>query len=205
MPETAVTLTSNSPANSSGPGSDALEERTPAQLVDDGYTEHVHFRTSLGQVAALRGESVQVREQNAQAPSTTFVTREADVISFPAQTRNRRRVTTLHPLQEWEGWVTEIGNEDFTARLLDLTAAPITVGASRMEEAVIPFSEILDDDRKKMREGSIFRWVIGYERSASGTKRRVSQIVFRDLPVVTREQITLGQEWAKSVAGALKE
>ena len=77
-------------------------------------------------------------------------------------------------LQEWEGYVIEIGEDDFTVRLLDLTAG----SSHEEEEAVIPLSEISEDDFKHLRLGSIFRWVIGYERSTSGTKQRVSQIVF---------------------------
>lgn len=205
MPETAVTLASNESINSFDYGSDTSVDRTPAQLRDAGYAEHVHFPTSLGQGIPLRDESVQDSFDNDQVPSTMFIAHGADVISFPSKTRARRRVTTLHPLQEWEGWVTEIGDEQFTARLLDVTASSYSSGGEGMEEALIPFSEISDDDRQKMREGSIFRWVIGYERSASGTKRRVSQIVFRDLPVVTEEKLTRGQEWARNIFEALKE
>ena len=66
----------------------------------------------------------------------------------------------------------------FVARLVD-----VTIGASHEEEeAVIPRAELSESDDAKMRVGSIFRWVIGYERTRGGTKRRVSQMVFRDLP-----------------------
>ena len=105
----------------------------------------------------------------------------------------RMPATRFHALQEWEGHVVEIGDEEFTARLVD-----ITVGASHeQEEAVIPISEISDGDAAKMREGSIFRWVIGYERSATGTKKRVSQIVFRDLSAVTDADLRAGRAWAR--------
>ena len=64
------------------------------------------------------------------------------------------------------------------------------------EEADIPLDEISDEDSAKMRPGSIFRWVIGYERSVAGTKRRVSQIVFRDLPAITKTDLRDGEKWA---------
>ena len=96
-------------------------------------------------------------------------------------------------LQEWEGYVVEIGETDFTTRLIDLTA-----GADHEEEeAVIPIAELSDDDAGKMREGSVFRWVIGYERSPAGTKKRVSQIVFRDLPTMTEADLRAGKAWAR--------
>ena len=96
-------------------------------------------------------------------------------------------------LQEWEGYVVEIRKTDFTARLIDLT----TGADHEEEEAVIPIAELSDDDAGKMREGSVFRWVIGYERSPAGTKKRVSQIVFRDLPTMTEADLRAGEAWAR--------
>ena len=103
--------------------------------------------------------------------------------------------TTLHPIQEWEGYVVEIGNSEFTAQLVDLTSWQ---SSSAIEEAIIPKEEISDLDASKMQVGSVFRWVIGYERSIAGTtKKRVSQIVFRDLGVVTNSDIERGRKWAQ--------
>ena len=56
---------------------------------------------------------------------------------------------------------------------------------------------------RKDAHRSIFRWVIGYERSASGTKKRVSQIVFRDLPRLTRADVREGREWARETMQSL--
>ena len=103
-------------------------------------------------------------------------------------------------LQEWEGYVVEINQSVFTARLLDLTAD----ASFEEEEADIPFAEISDDDLDKIRLGSIFRWVIGYERSAAGTKKRVSRIVFRDLPAVTKSDMQAGETWALKMATAFR-
>lgn len=99
---------------------------------------------------------------------------------------------SLHALQEWEGYVTDIGDDAFGARLLDLTAGD----SVEREDAVIPLDEVSAEDRLKMEPGSIFRWVIGYERSVGGTRRRVSQIVFLDLPPVTGRDLERGREWA---------
>ena len=122
----------------------------------------------------------------------------SEIINFPdldqvSQTKPR---TTFHALQEWEGYVIEIGEDDFTVRLLDLTAG----SSHEEEEAVIPFSEISEDDLKRLRLGSIFRWVIGYAHSASGNKRRVSEVVFRELPVVTKQDIVEAEARARKTA-----
>ena len=107
---------------------------------------------------------------------------------------------TFHALQEWEGHVLEINGDEFVAALVDLTAN----SSHEEEEAIIPLTEIADDDAAALRVGAIFRWVIGYERSRSGTKRRVSQIVFRDLPRITERDLQQGREWARKIRRAFK-
>ncbi len=102
---------------------------------------------------------------------------------------------TFHALQEWEGYVIEISDTSFMARLVDLTA-----GLDQAEEeAEIPMSEVSAKDAVKMCLGSVFHWVIGYERSLAGTKRRVSEIVFRDVPPITEKDLRDGEAWALGV------
>ena len=104
---------------------------------------------------------------------------------------------TRHAVQEWEGYVVRVDPETFGARLLDVTA-----GASYdFEEAMIPLMEIAHGDRERVVVGSIFRWVIGYERSPDRSRRRFSEIVFRDLPVVTTADEQEGADWAREVVG----
>lgn len=99
---------------------------------------------------------------------------------------------SLTALQEWEGYVIEIREDEFVSRLLDITA-----GAKREEEeATIPFDQISHEDKESMRLGSIFRWVIGYQGDVSETRRTVSKIVFRDSPVVTQAEADEAWEWA---------
>ena len=132
------------------------------------------------------------REQNADPIS--------QIATFPWLRARREPAVTLHALQEWEGYVLDIRATDFVAHLVDLTVS----SSQEEEEAVIPLTEISDDDAFKMREGSIFRWVIGYERSAAGTKKRVSQIVFRDLPAMTKSDLRNGRVWADQISDSLE-
>jgi len=108
-------------------------------------------------------------------------------------------MATLIALQEWEGYVAGIEDDAFVARLVDLTAG----APHESEEARIPLDEISDRDAASMEVGSIFRWVIGYERSPEGTRKRVSQIVFRDLPRMTGGDLRAGRIWAGKIAPAL--
>ena len=112
---------------------------------------------------------------------------------MPQSGRSRPPAATLHALQEWEGYVVEMRETEFTARLTDLTAGD----SHEKEEAVVPMAEISHHDAARMRVGSIFRWVIGYERSTAGTRKRVSRIVFRDLLAVTETDLRDGEAWAR--------
>ena len=56
-----------------------------------------------------------------------------------------------------------------------------------------------------MQVGSIFRWVIGFKRSVMGQKERVSLIVFRDLPAVSRSDQQAGKVWAKKILAVFGE
>ncbi len=120
------------------------------------------------------------------------------IVALPEPGPRLAPSATLHALQEWEGYVVEIGEDEFVARLVDLTAGR----SFETEEATIPMEEISEDDAGKLREGDIFRWVIGYERSPSGTKR-VSQIVFRDLPRMTAADFEEGRKWAERISRSL--
>lgn len=72
-------------------------------------------------------------------------------------------------LQTWEGRVMDIGADYFTARFAE---GPIT-------ETDFPLDDVADEDRQCVKVGAVFRWTIGYERSAAGAKRRVSEIILR--------------------------
>lgn len=70
-------------------------------------------------------------------------------------------------LQEWDGTVTEIGDDEFTAELRDLTDP-----TNCREEATFEFSAVPPPDRALLTLGAVFRWRVGYENSATGQRRR---------------------------------
>ncbi len=47
-----------------------------------------------------------------------------------------------------------------------------------------------------MHIGSLFHWVMGYERSVSGKRSYVSRIVFLCSPRLTERDLKGGQQWA---------
>lgn len=105
---------------------------------------------------------------------------------------------TLQVLQEWEGYVVEMRSDEFVACLVDVTAG----STHEEEEAVIPLASISHGDVDTIASGSIFSWVIGYERAEAGTKKRVSRIVFRDLPLMTERDFREGRRWARETVRA---
>ena len=135
--------------------------------------------------------SFPARNQGEENPS--------QILEFPSPLPPAR-AATLYAIQEWEGHVLEIGPTSFVAGLVDLTASL----THEQEEATIPLDELSDEDSAKIRLGSVFRWVIGYERSLTGTKKRVSQIVFRDLPTITKTDLKNSERWALETIQAFK-
>ena len=106
---------------------------------------------------------------------------------------------TITLIQEWEGRVVEVGDTEFFARLTDLSAREKGESA----EASIPLDELSDFDRTRVEVGALFRWIIGIERTIEGTRKRVEHIAFRDLPIVTDNDIIEGKKWADSVISVL--
>ena len=143
---------------------------------------------------APAGEPIPVVDPGANGAPTS------PVLSFPPLDLHPGPRTTLHALQEWEGYVVQVDRDELIARLVDLTAG----STHEEEEAVIPMAEISECDVAAVRVGSIFRWVIGYERSPSGTKKRVSQIVFRDLPRMTERDFREARCWARETMQAFR-
>jgi hypothetical protein len=121
----------------------------------------------------------------------TAPTQKATGVATPSASE-RRRTATFAALQEWEGYVISVSRSSFIASLVDLTNG----GTRPSEEAEIPIDELSENDAAKLKPGQIFRWAIGYQRSPSGTKMRVSQIVFRELPQWTRRELRDAKERA---------
>ncbi len=120
-------------------------------------------------------------------------------LPLPAKTRTRQFVS-FHPIQEWEGTVTDVDGDTFTARLTDLTAGKRVAE----EEADFLVDDLTDDDRQLLVPGAIFRWVVGYQRASGGSKKRVSHVVFRRLPMLTEKDAAEAREEGARRAAALK-
>jgi len=129
-----------------------------------------------------------------------FIEPDSSVLFLPSLlTRNNtqsERVSSVQTSfvaeQEWEGYVTQVTKEDFTAHLIDLSAPGIE------EEACFSIDEVSNIHKELLKEGAIFRWSIGYERVRGGTKRKVSSIIFRRLPAWTKKDLSKSLSEAES-------
>ena len=136
----------------------------------------------------------EVQEPRQIAKATPVRSRPEDA----SQTEEIRRIS-FEPLQEWEGRVIEIKAETFTATLTDITARR----DFEDEIAEFPVGDISDDDILLFKPAAIFRWLIGYERHASGTKRRASSVVFRRLPSWSKTDLSRANQEAKILVEAI--
>lgn len=169
------------------------DKPTPADLLKTNVNGAV-LRVPLADAHGLT-------PNEAPRPAVTLDEQDGSVriIGLPPLSAPPSVGASFHALQEWEGHVLDVDETNFVARLLDVTAGASHEG----EEAIIPRVELSEDEDAKMRAGSVFRWVIGYERSPAGTKKRVSQIVFRDLPAITSSDLQDGEAWAQEMARSL--
>ena len=72
-----------------------------------------------------------------------------------------------------------------------------------MEEAQIPRDEVRQDDRDLLREGAFFRLCVNWEL-VNGSRRRVTDIVFRRMPAYRRDELEDARKAAVDLFHALR-
>lgn len=83
-------------------------------------------------------------------------------------------------LNKWEGIVTEIMDDEFSAILTDL------LNGGPQEEVTFSLEEVSEQDIPLLKPGAIFYWNIGYE-TINGQRRKASVIRFKRLPKWSRK------------------
>jgi len=102
-------------------------------------------------------------------------------------------------LQQWEGYVTDVRDDEFTGLLVD-----VTMGNTETEEEVdIAYEEISNHDRNLIELGAVFTWSIGY-LTQGNTKSRISRVVFTNLPAFTSREIKEASDEAISLGQSIK-
>lgn len=150
---------------------------------DDSESPSTHSTQQflLGTVrdAALRRFAEVVNQPGEERSEATTV----DVFEERSEQASPKRLPTPSPspyrfrlLQQWEGTVTELDQDEFTATLRDLTDE-----TRPSESANFSLDEVSESDLPLVALGAVFRWSIGY-RTRKGQKERVSNISFLRLP-----------------------
>ena len=166
---------------------------------DDILPEAVAYELHQGEMKQTSSETMASYEDlvvvstnaNWRQPRSEFLppvlptTRSVDVTGRPS----------FIALQEWEGTVSSVGDEGFTARVIGLTHS----NEHPDEEAEFPMGELSDDDVSLVTPGAFFRWSVGITRLPGGGKRPTSQIVFRRLPKWTRRDIARSDAVAREI------
>lgn len=119
-------------------------------------------------------------------------TDSGEIVFISTETsRTRTMPRYFQPEQSWEGEVTDVLQDTFRARLVDMND-PVAI-----EDAEIYFSSVTDqDDLKLIKKGAIFFWAIG-TRIERRRREQVSIIQFRRLPRWTQKELSESGKQAK--------
>ena len=154
-----------------------------------------------GAVQAIQVQEKQAK-QGSSPPATTAQGTSWEKLrgmTFPSPTLATPPAPACITLQEWEGYVTDIGEETFEAILVDVSSgnrAPQSI-------AKIPLDELSQEEVRRLCIGSVFRWAISFEKRGS-TQRRVSEVVLRHLPAWSRKDLEEARKAAVELAGELR-
>ena len=170
-----------------------LEVRIKLSLANEVMNRELARKTALKYSSLNNNKAV-----NNSSSTVSYIVDQSinSFLNFPPTEVLALPHASLLPLQEWEGRVTELMEDKLTALLVVLTEGD----SYESEEAIIPLVEFSEEDVSQIQVGSVFRWVIGCECSNEGSRKRVSQIVLRNIPRTTEEDFKTGREWANKVS-----
>ena len=103
-------------------------------------------------------------------------------------------------IAEWHGQVVAIKHDYFVAELKGTLGVGV---AGSLEEAQIPSDEVRQDDRELLQEGAFFRLCVNWE-FVNGSRRRVTDLVFRRMPAYRRDELEEARKAAVELFHALR-
>ena len=106
---------------------------------------------------------------------------------------NAPATDTFRLLQQFEGTVLEIGQEEFTARLVDRTDPrnPIEIADFSLDDVAV-------GDRELLAPGAVFYFSVGYRVATWGQRYREATVKFRRLPAWSRRDVEKARAQAES-------
>ena len=194
MPEaTAIPQTATEREGEERPQTMTVEARAP-RILERHYEQLAarHYRPpgpaeqTIGHGTSVKTQAVEIDDLPEDLPGK-LLSREPYIVSFS-------------PLQEWEGYVIAISDDQFKVRLVSITGGP----TSDTEEVALPISDLSQEERGLLKLGAVLRWVIGYEITKSGRRRKASQIVVRQLPKWTKRELEEAMREGQKLAEKIK-
>ena len=121
------------------------------------------------------------------------------VVPFSKRLPAKINTRSFSPTTEWEGYVEDIGEDEFTVRLVDVKSP------SSLPEDMATFtkSELSQRERRLLVPGAIVRWIVGLERLPTDQRRRVSELHFRDLPAHSTRDRERARSKAKDLLASI--
>jgi len=178
-------------------------EYEPEKLTDqiERYVDRLYERQVFDQIPSREFESGEYANQTSSNAMTRLT-----IDPLPADIEKRLRaqpgdIASFTALQEWDGYVLEVTEDAFTARLIDITNK---TEPHPEEEVEIALGELDEDSQSRLSVGTLLRWSIGYQKARSGQKTRVSKIIIRRLPVWREEEIQAAKKKASEYSQKLK-
>lgn len=102
-------------------------------------------------------------------------------------------------LQQWVGSVVGVHGEEFEAELRDVTEP-----SNADEVATFDVADVGPGERELLVPGAIFYWTLGY-RTRSGSRERVSRIMFRRSPKWVARDVAAARQNGASLRRLLNE
>ncbi len=200
-----MTRLAESPSDNTVSSNTAAVSTVSVERVEDGsrlpVARLVNARIPPDDSAGMYTRQREYRDHHSLEGSDLSIARPEPIARMkiiPPQPPSYELATVV---QAWEGYVVEIGNETFTARLLDQTRKMST----DTEIAEIPISEVDPGDLDLVKEGSIFYLTIKRRVLKNGRHETASAIVFRRLPAWHRVTLERAKDKAKLMAAYFAE
>ena len=92
---------------------------------------------------------------------------------------------SFSPISEWEGYVEKIEGDNFYAKLVNIRSS----SGFAEDEGLFSIMDLSEFQRPELEEGSMIRWVIGYQRLPGGQRQNVSELYIRKVPMHSKREI----------------
>ena len=166
-------------------------------LARSGTLDDDEATSSKDNMATEMVENIPMPTGKSYAPSAAFI--EHSINTSTSQSSHQDLNVRFIAIQEWEGYVTSVYFDKFTAVLNDLTSLDYTPA----ETMDFPLDDLMQDSLHLVKPGALFRWSIGYQ-IRNGSKSRISRVIFRRLPAWTKQDLQAAQLGTISLLDGLR-